>query len=353
MSHRGTKAQCHGLPARLAIDSSPGLGGPCVHGTCLRDDARKRALARPMAAGLLICAGLFPLSSNVLPTVAARSDEFSTKPTDLEPHARPLDEVSSPQDRIAPAIELAALPAPLIEQDTPRALTVAAAPRPPTFVTALDPEVLPVREEPGNEPAMHAQADQPVAAEEVVAFAITPALPATLAVAAVPAPLVQVTPPPAPTPGASSTAPLRRVDIAQVDASASGVHVPQLYEPGLAPGGPNLAEKTAAMQVVLPPPARLGEQQLALLQMDAPSELTVRLGREAVGKVAFRMSENRSIDVQLSGLLDVLADRFAPDDFARLRSAAAADSYVPLDSLRSIGVSLRYDPVYDELRISA
>jgi len=129
--------------------------------------------------------------------------------------------------------------------------------------------------------------------------------------------------------------------------------VPQLHEPGLVPGGLNLADKTAAMQVTLPPPARLSQQELALLQTDAPSKMTVRLGEQAVGQVAFRMSENRTIDVQLSGILDVLSDRFAPEDFARLRGAEAADSYVPLDTLRSVGLGLRYDPVYDELRVSA
>ena len=33
--------------------------------------------------------------------------------------------------------------------------------------------------------------------------------------------------------------------------------------------------------------------------------------------------------------------------------AAAAGTYVPLDRLRAIGLSVRYDPVYDELDLSA
>lgn len=175
-----------------------------------------------------------------------------------------------------------------------------------------------------------------------------------LTVAAADRPVPMLTPPGATDLEAGSRLALRRVDVAQIGGSALGdVRVPQLHEPGLVPGRPNLAEKTAAMQVALPPPARLSEQELAALQGDAPLELTVRIGGETVGKVAFRVNDNRAIDVQLSGLLDVLSDRFAPEDFARMRTAAAADSYVPLDSLRAVGISLRYDPIYDELRVSA
>src|SRR5690606_6193564 len=217
---------------------------------------------------------------------------------------------------------------------------------------------------PVDETAVLAEADTPEGEQEGVVAAtpmespleiavVAAAAPPILLIPATAAPLPLVTPPTAPARDERPPAPMpRRVDVAQVHERASEIHVPQLHEPGLVPGGPSLADKTAAMQVVLPPPARPTEQELAMLQADAPSELTVRLGSEAVGKVSFRISEARSIDVQLSGLLDVLADRFASEDFARLRSATAADHYVPLDSLRAIGLTLRYDPVYDELRVS-
>jgi len=173
--------------------------------------------------------------------------------------------------------------------------------------------------------------------------AVQPA-PAPLAALPAPPPAPLVAPPPAPA---------RLVDVEQIaDVSARSVQVAQLNEPGLAAGGgARLADKVAAMQV--PPPARLDAQQLAALTAEAPDELTVRIGDDAVGKVAFRMTEQRTIDIQLSGLLEVLAARFSPEEYQRLRGSAAADSYVGLDTLRSMGLSLRYDPVYDELRVSA
>ena len=65
------------------------------------------------------------------------------------------------------------------------------------------------------------------------------------------------------------------------------------------------------------------------------------------------MSDARTIDVQLSGLLDIVADRMAPEDYGRLRTSDAAGEFVPLDALRAIGISVRYDAVYDELDLSA
>lgn len=69
--------------------------------------------------------------------------------------------------------------------------------------------------------------------------------------------------------------------------------------------------------------------------------------------VAIRISQINTVDVQLAGLLEMMADRFAPEEFARLRDSAAAGTYVPLDELRAAGLGLRYDPVYDELVVGA
>ena len=114
-----------------------------------------------------------------------------------------------------------------------------------------------------------------------------------------------------------------------------------------------LAAKIDAMQVTLPAPPRLSDRERATLLAEAPAEMTVRVGDEAVGAVAFRMSDARTIDVQLSGLLDIVADRMAPEDYGRLRTSDAAGEFVPLDALRAIGISVRYDAVYDELDLSA
>ena len=181
----------------------------------------------------------------------------------------------------------------------------------------------------------------------------TPAPPVLAVVATAPVPAFVA--PAAPREERAAAPPLRPVDVAQVaEEMPRTLHVPQLREPGLVAGSPpTLAAKVDAMQVPLPAPPQLAREERAALLAEAPSEMTVRLGGEAVGKVAFRSTETGSIDVQLSGLLDLVAHRMAPEEYTRLRASAAASSYVPLDQLRAIGLSLRYDAVYDELEISA
>lgn len=295
------------------------------------------SLARPVAAGLVLLAGLVPTSFDVRTVAPAPRDAFVTRSLATQVRATPSKAAEDDTARAQP-IE------PLRRRELPTVLAVVRQPAPLPLVIPPAPPGQKPRSPQEAKPLALAQGGQSQPPEPHVRLAFAAAAP----------PLQLLTPPPAPSPAATPPQPLRRVDIAQIDTGSSpGVRVPQLHEPGLVPGGPNLADKTAAMQVALPPPARLSEQELALLQADAPATMIVRLGEEAVGQVAFRISESRSIDVQLSGLLDVLADRFAPEDFARLRNASAADSFVPLDSLRAIGLSLRYDPVYDELRVSA
>lgn len=143
---------------------------------------------------------------------------------------------------------------------------------------------------------------------------------------------------------------LRAVNIAQI--AESDVPSPQIAQVDDAEAPPDsvFAEKAQIAQLSIP---RAVEQELALLQEDAPSELAVRLGDRTIGKVAVRVSQINTIDVQLSGLLDMMADRFSPEEFTRLRGSVAAGSYVPLDQLRAAGLGLRYDPIYDELVVSA
>ena len=148
---------------------------------------------------------------------------------------------------------------------------------------------------------------------------------------------------------------MRKVDIAQLsDPEVRIVNVPQLHERGLVAGAPpTLAARIDAMQV--PPTAlapRIEAERTALLAQ-SPDTLTVRAGAIAVGEVAFRMSEAGSIDVQLSGLLDLVADRMSPEDYSPVRKSEAADRFVLLDDLRAIGLSERDDPVYDDLDLSA
>jgi hypothetical protein len=151
----------------------------------------------------------------------------------------------------------------------------------------------------------------------------------------------------------SARAPLRPVDIAQIsDSDVRSPRVAQLNEPGLvAGGGRTLSQKIAAMQVTPLPPPRLRSSDRAKYLAEAPTRMTVRVGATAVGKVDFRMTEGRMIDVQLSGLLDLLANGYDRAEFTRLRNSAAADAYVSFDKLRAMGLNVRYDPVYDEVRI--
>jgi hypothetical protein len=161
---------------------------------------------------------------------------------------------------------------------------------------------------------------------------------------------VAVLPPPAP---ATPSVDLRPVDIAQIsDREVRSLNVPQLREPGLASGAPGLAARIAAMQVTPLPPVRLRDSDRAALLAEAPTRMTVRIGGAALGQVDFRMSDARTIDVSLGNLLDLLAGHYDAAEFDRLRNSAAADAYVSFDQLRALGLNLRYDPVYDELRIS-
>lgn len=145
---------------------------------------------------------------------------------------------------------------------------------------------------------------------------------------------------PSPTPEASAVAALRPVDIEQIAVPGTSLY---------APDESAMARKAQIAQLSVPYAV---ERELALLQEDAPAEVALRLGDRTLGKVAVRVSQINTIDVQLSGLLDLVADRFAPEEFARLRGSAAAESYVPLDQLRAVGLGLRYDPAYDELVVS-
>jgi hypothetical protein len=147
---------------------------------------------------------------------------------------------------------------------------------------------------------------------------------------------------------------LRPVDVVQIaDNEVRAMPVPQLNEPDLtADGEPTLSARIAAMQVTPLPAPRLRESDRTVLLAEAPTRLTLRIGNSALGKVDFRMTDARTIDVKLSGLLDLLAGHYDAAEFARLRTSAAADAYVSFDQLRALGLNVRYDPAYDELRIN-
>ena len=198
----------------------------------------------------------------------------------------------------------------------------------------------------------------PAAAIPAIKGQPQPAPPLAVELPAAPAQQLAVTEEPAATadsaPLPAPARALRPVDIAQISESdVPSLREPQLHEPGLAVGGdPTLAAKIAAMQVTPLPPVRYPSSERAVMLAEAPTQMMVRIGGTEAGKVDFRMTADRGIDVKLADLLDLLAGHYDAAEFARLRQSAAADAYVSFDKLRAMGLNVRYDPVYDEVRIA-
>jgi hypothetical protein len=245
-----------------------------------------------------------------------------------------------------PKVAIAApVAATIVPAETPK--VAIPAPVAPAVSPPLEPVVLPDSEKIDG-----------AAAADVPRLAVAPSASPPIAVDLPDtAPRLAVVERPAPSPGDTPSAPrpgLRPVDVMQVaDSEVRSLRVPQLNAPGLAVGsGPVLSARIAAMQVTPLPPPRLRPSDRAALLAEAPTRMTLRIGKSALGKVDFHMTDAHTIDVKLSGLLDLLAGHYVAAEFARLRTSAAADAYVSFDQLRALGLNVRYDPAYDELRIS-
>ena len=76
--------------------------------------------------------------------------------------------------------------------------------------------------------------------------------------------------------------------------------------------------------------------------------MAVRSGNEVIGQVQFQVSA-AGIGVHIGQVLDLFRDRMDGAQVASLRGSQAAQTFVSLDKVRSAGVPLDYDPVYDEL----
>lgn len=263
----------------------------------------------------------------------------------------------------APTLPTSVAAGPRVERPKP---LLAVNSRPPATIAPANP----VSEAPvamASAPAP--ERPEPLSLPDVIPVAIVPEIPRIAVASLPPPPFVVILPDPAPAPSLAvveeppsvqlaapsppPVTPLRKVDVAQIaESEIDPPLIPQLHEPGLAAGaGDTLATKIAAMQVTPPPPVRLRESDRAGLLAEAPTNMILRIGDSAVGKVDFKMTDTHGIDVRLSSLLDALAGHYDEVEFARLRGSAAADSYVSFDQLRSLGLTVRYDPVYDELRI--
>jgi len=325
-----------------------------MHGTFPRFDefvtvARPRQRPWRSTLGALLAGCCLALLTNAFAPHRPRDAGPLPSPNDT-PAVPPAHEIATASSPGPLAVALARLPSPLPARPKV-ALSVPSAPR-SKHALVRPPESIDIA---GAGDSELAPQSEPAAA--ITRFTMAPLArpPVSVKLPDLSAPQLATNEPPvAGTTDASPPEGLRPVDIAQVsDSEVRSLRVPQLHEPGLAAGGEEtLAVKVAAMQVTPLPPARLRESDRATLLAEAPTTMTVRIGRAAVGKVDFRMTAAQTIDVQLSGLLDLLASHYDTAAFARPRGSAAAEAYVSFDKLRALGLNVRYDAVYDELRIN-
>ena len=78
------------------------------------------------------------------------------------------------------------------------------------------------------------------------------------------------------------------------------------------------------------------------------THLTARVNGAVAGELEFS-DAGQTISVNLGSVLALLADRFPPEEYARLASSPAAGSFVRIDTLAEAGLGISYDPVYDEI----
>lgn len=372
------------IPARLAL-------APAQRPKPAAADAKHIAAQPLKRERRTVMAMLRPpaTQATVIDLPAPRTDAGWTTARSIAEQVEPLDPifVRLPDAIRAPAIRATPLSSPplSVELPNPPAPRLAAAapvvrppnpPSAPAVAVSLPRAPVPHSAAAAAPPAMRLPApstapaltvnlpvlptSRPRAAPRIEDFPVTPAPPLAIDLADPPAPqladALRAAPSPAPAAQSSpsSHGALRPVDVAQIsDSDVRSLRVPQLHEPGLAVGGePTLAAKIAAMQVTPLPPVRYPASERAVLLAQAPTQMIVRIGGTALGKVDFRMSEDHTIDVRLAGLLDLLAGHYDAAEFARLRQSAAADAYVSFDKLRAMGLNVRYDPAYDEVRIA-
>lgn len=245
---------------------------------------------------------------------------------------------------ISPSLSLAMTPLPATLQvgaalSPPKSTSLA----PPTFAAARGARVMP----PTSALISRASAVLPapsfgqgVAALPVHKSVVTPSAPDPFLA---PAREAQVAPsePVAPVAPAASAAYIDQIGDAAGMAGRLSAVVPAVPQA-------NLADQIAAMQV---PPIGIGTKERAAMLATAPEQLSVRLGDIVLGKVAIGSELDGGVTVQLSGLLDLLEDRFEPDAFEQLRSAAAADAFVPVTRIADSGIAVEYNAAYDELTI--
>ena len=80
------------------------------------------------------------------------------------------------------------------------------------------------------------------------------------------------------------------------------------------------------------------------------SQLLTRIGNKALGKIDFQQSST-GLEVRLGSLVELLGDRYEPQQVERIMASSAKDLYIPLAQLQAEGIPLSYDPVNDEFNL--
>ena len=281
-------------------------------------------------------------------------------------------EAAPPPALVSPPVVSAIINAPSAAETSPLAAiapppatpvvampTVPAASLPVATELAAAAEPVPVRpipaglDQPNQVPAaavaMAVSLPEPIAALPQTA-AIAASVPAgggvgteALADPPAPAPAVSVlpasSPVPAPATRAAASPPLPPLP-------AAGLRAPVAAPPPAKAPAPAIAA-VPQPRPALSAPLAAGSSPFPL---DAKAQLVTRVDGKTAGAVDFRQTPQGLI-VRIGSVVEVLADRFAPDEIARIRASSAGDTYVSLAELQAKGIPISYDPVYDEFNV--
>lgn len=87
-----------------------------------------------------------------------------------------------------------------------------------------------------------------------------------------------------------------------------------------------------------------------VLNRGGKTHLVALIDGRSTGEIEFA-DAGGTVSVRLASLLSLVADRFPSAEYARLAGSPAADSFVAIDQLAEAGIDIRYDPIYDEIRL--
>ncbi|QDH33632.1 hypothetical protein [Porphyrobacter sp. YT40] len=286
-----------------------------------------------------------PLSAAVAAPVAASLPLEAAPPPALVPPPVVPPVVKTPN---------AAEAAPVAAIATPSAMPLSA---PPTMPAASLPTAseLAAAAVPAPVLPMSAGLDQPAQAPTAkVAMAVAPSEPVAdpprIAAIAAPGPAGRGVlpesadaspvsrPAPAPAPRAAAPLPPRQ--------PAAGLRAAVAAPPPVQAPAPAIAAVPLS-RPALSAPLAAGNSPFPL---DIKAQLITRVDGKTAGTVDFQQTPE-GLKLRLGSVVEVLADRFAPDVIARIRASSAGEAYVSLADLQARGIPISYDPVYDEFNV--